>query len=382
MVDVRGLRCPGHVGGVLQVSYRILLTGGSGFIGHHVVEHLLKNTTWDVVVLDKLSYAGDVNKLTDVGSYDPARVSIVWHDLRAPIMDSLVERIGPVDYVVNLASESHVERSIEDPNSFVMNNVALMLNMLDYANKAEPVKFIQLSTDEVYGPAPLGYDFKEWDTYLPSNPYSASKAAQESIAISYWRTYGTPVAIVNSMNVFGERQHSEKFIPLIIGRLMNGVQVPVHAELANYGPAGAAMLLGEKYTSTPRPPDGWERRWVPGSRFWLHARNLASALMFVLQDVEFNTYPDHDRPTKFHVVGEQELNNLQVVQKVASILGVEPKYEFVDFHSQRPGHDRRYALDGSLIRSAGWYPPFGFDESLRKTVLWTVEHQNAQVVKG
>ena len=336
---------------------RVLLTGGSGFIGHHVVEHLLKNTDWAIIVLDKLSYAGDVNKLTDVESYDPSRVSIVWHDLRAPIMESLAERIGPVDYVIHMASESHVERSIIDPNPFVMNNVALVLNMLDYANEVKPEKFIQISTDEVYGPAPIGYDFREWDTYLPSNPYSASKAAQESIAISYWRTYGTPVAIVNSMNVFGERQHKEKFIPLIISRLMNGVPVPVHAERVEQ----------------PAPPHAYE--WVPGSRFWLHARNLADALLFILRHVEFNAYPRATVPTKFHVVGEQELDNLEVVYKVAAILNVQnPSVEFVDFHSQRPGHDRRYALDGAKLREAGWTAPFSLDESLKKAVLWTL-HQ-------
>lgn len=333
----------------------VLLTGGSGFIGHHTVEHLLKNTDWRITVLDKLSYAGDVNKITDEEAFDRSRIRVMWHDLRAPIMDSLIERIGPVDYIINMASESHVERSIEDPNPFIMNNVALALNMLDYANVVKPEKFIQISTDEVYGPAPDDYDFKEWDTYLPSNPYSASKAAQESIAVSYWRTYGTPVAIVNCMNAFGERQHSEKFIPLTINRLMNGVPVPVHAELIE--------------------PD----TWVPGSRYWLHARNAADALLFILKRIELEAYPDSDRPTKFNIVGEQELDNLQVVQKIASILSVEPKYEFVDFHTQRPGHDRRYALDGTKLHDAGWRPPFTLDQSLKKTVIWTLNHARVRL---
>jgi len=323
----------------------LLLTGGSGFIGHHTVEHLLKNTDWNIVVLDALTYAGDVNKVTDVGVFDPARVRVVWHDLRAPVMDSLVERIGNVDYVINMASESHVDRSIADPVPFVQNNIALVLHMLEYARQVQPTKFIQISTDEVYGPAPIGYDFAEWDTMLPSNPYAASKAAQESIAVSYWRTYGTPVAIVNAMNAFGERQHPEKFIPLTIDHLRNGRTVPVHAEWVG---------------------DAWE----PGSRYWLHARNIADALVFLLREVEFDRYPDADRPSKYHVVGTEELDNLEVVTRIAAILEVEPRVEFVDFHTERPGHDRRYALDGSKLAAAGWKPPYSFDRSLRQTVAW------------
>lgn len=333
---------------------KLLLTGGSGFIGRHTVEHFLRNTDWEIVVLDMLSYAGDVNQLTDMELYDPERVRVVWHDLRAPIMPTLVDRIGDVDFIINMASESHVERSISDPNPFVMNNVALALNMLDYARQAKPEKFIQISTDEVYGPAPVGHDHIEWDTYLPSNPYSASKAAQESIAYSYWRTYNVPLIITNCMNLFGERQHTEKFIPMTIKKLANGEKVPVHAELVKYERA---------------------HLWEPGSRFYLHARNLADALLFILDTQPVQAYPDFDRPTKFNVVGEQELTNLEVVDKIAEILGKPPLYEFVDFHSQRPGHDRRYALDGTKLREAGWHPPFSLEVSLKKTVLWTVANQ-------
>lgn len=325
----------------------ILVTGGSGFIGHHFVEHILRNSDWNIVVLDKLSYAGDVTKLTDEVSFDPDRVRILWHDLRAPIMESLRERIGHVDYIVNFASESHVERSIQDPNPFVMNNVALALNMLDYAREVQPEKYIQISTDEVFGPAPEHYDFKEWDRHLPSNPYSASKSAQEMMLIAYWRTYGVRAAIANAMNVFGERQHPEKFIPLAMRRLMNEIPVPVHAELKH----GA---------------------WQPGSRMWLHARNFSDAIFHILINVPFDMYPEAEKPTRFNVVGEVELTNLEVVLKVADILNVSPLYEYVDFHTQRPGHDRRYALDGTALRKTGWIPPFTFDESLERMVHWTL----------
>lgn len=179
------------------MSKRVLLTGGLGFIGSHTVEHWLKNTDWDIVVMDALRFSGRVERLTDIDCFDPDRVRVVWHDLRAPIHSQLVDSIGVVDWIVNMASDSHVDRSITDPVPFVENNVALVLNMLEYARKVKPDKFIQISTDEVYGPAPVGHSHREGEVLRPSNPYSASKAAQEMIAFSYWRTFDVPVIITN-----------------------------------------------------------------------------------------------------------------------------------------------------------------------------------------
>ena len=320
-----------------------LITGGCGFIGRHLCHHLLQHTDWHLILLDSLNYATNVPALLGDRDWDSTRVRLLYHDLRAPIHESLREKIGDVKYIFNLASESHVDKSIYDPVPFVQNNVALMLNMLEYARIVKPEKFFQISTDEVYGPAPDGYAFKEWDVAIPSNPYAASKAAQEAICISYWRTYNLPIVITNTMNNFGSSQHKEKFMPKVIRCLLSGQPVPVHGE---------------------RRPDG---TWVAGSRVWLHARNHADALLHLANNCTPEMYPDADRPSRFHIAGDEELSNLEVVERVASILGVPPEFEWVDWHGSRPGHDRRYALDGNKLRKT-WTPPMTLDESLQQTV--------------
>lgn len=330
---------------------KVLLTGGAGFIGSHTAEHLLANTDWEVVILDSLNYAGDMTRLEDAGALDPERVSIHWHDLRAPIGDLLRDRIGEVDYIINMASESHVDRSIEDPVPFVTNNVALALNMLEYARAVKPQKFIQVSTDEVYGPAVWPKSHKEWDVLIPSNPYSASKAAQEAIAISYWRTYGVPVAITNTMNNFGARQHPEKFIPKAIRLVLDDKPVPIHARFDD--------VIG-----------GWQS----GSRVWLHARNHADALLYILEKVDLNVFGMHDRPTRLHVAGEHEIANDVIVHMIGGILGKYPMLEYEEFHKSRPGHDLRYSLDGSALRDLGWRAPVDFEESFEATVRWYATH--------
>ena len=325
---------------------KLLLTGPAGFIASHFVEHILKNTDWEIIGIDGLSYAADASRLTDSEAFDRARISLHYWDLRAPIPDHLAERIGPVDHVINMASNSHVDNSIADPAPFILNNVQLILNMLEYARQAKPKSFIQVSTDEVYGPAPDGYAYKEWDRHLPSNPYAASKSAQEQIAVSYWRTFGVPLIVTNTMNNFGERQHREKYVPRCIANFLQGKPVQVHGQ---------------------RLPDG---TWKPGSRVWLHSRNFADGLLFILRNVQPVLYPAADKPERFNIAGDRELTNLQVAQMVADALGVETHIEWVDYHSCRPGHDRRYALDGSKLRQLGWTPPIDLDESFRRCVAW------------
>ena len=170
---------------------RILITGSAGFIGTHTVEHFIANTDWEIIGIDSFRHRGDSLRVNQ----DPTRYKIYTHDLTTPISDRLIRKIGDIDYIINMASESHVDRSITDPVDFCENNIKLALTMLEYAREAKPKIFIQISTDEVYGAALNGMNHKEWSTILPSNPYSASKAAQEALAISYWRTYGVPIVI-------------------------------------------------------------------------------------------------------------------------------------------------------------------------------------------
>jgi dTDP-glucose 4,6-dehydratase len=333
------------------MSKRIFLTGAGGFVGSHVLRHVLMNTDWEIIAPVTFKHQGKNDRIASALEGNPEwqmRVTVVMMDLTAPIDHPTIDRIGRVDEIWNIASNSHVDTSIMDPGAFIQNNVSLMTNLLDYARVAKPGMFLQMSTDEVYGPAPQGYNHVEWDTILPSNPYSASKAAQEAIAYSYWRTYNVPVVITNTMNIIGEMQDPEKFVPMTMKKLLSGERMTVHVS-----PTGEA-----------------------GSRFYLHARNLADAWMTISNNVVPATYnAGFQRPDRYHIVGEREVKNDEMVSLIAEMLGVEPSIQRVDFHSSRPGHDLRYALDGSKIaQDLGWTHPVPFEDSLRKTVEWTKEH--------
>lgn len=327
---------------------RVLLTGIAGFAGSHVLEHILQNTDWDVVGIASWKHKGTPERVEEVLSGNlewTRRVEIITHDLESPFPERTKKRIGQCDYILNLASNSHVDRSITDPVPFITNNVNLVLTMLEFAREYKPKLFVQFSTDEVYGPAPEGDNFKEWSTIIPSNPYSASKAAQEAIAISYWRTYGVPVVITNTMNLYGQMQDPEKYIARIISSAENGSTVTVHG--------------------TPEKQ---------GSRFYLHARNMADALLFIMKK-EPSLYPNADRPDRYNIVGDDEVNNLEMLNTVSEIMRRRIPYVFEDFHKTRAGHDRRYALDGTKLKDMGWKAPLGFRESMERYINWTLEHK-------
>lgn len=331
------------------MTKRVLLTGASGFVGSHVLRHILTTTNYEVVCLVSFRHRGLTDRIRlAVGGVDESytRTRVITHDLTAPLSPVLASEIGPIDYLLNVASESHVDRSITEPAPFIQNNVALITNVLDYARNYPVERVLHVSTDEVYGPAPIGHAHREWvDQYFPSNPYSASKAAQESIAYAYWRTYNISIIITNTMNIIGESQDPEKFVPMVIKRVLAGEPVTIHAA-----------------------PDG-----TIGSRFYLHARNQADALLFAVgQDTP--RYGDSTTPAKWHVVGEREVNNLEMAEMIAAYVGKPLRYELVDFHSSRPGHDLRYALDGNKIANAGWVAPVSLEESLERTVKWTLKH--------
>lgn len=336
---------------------RILLTGASGFVGSHVLRHLLTQTDWDIVCPVTFRHKGNSDRIASSleGNADwHNRVHVVMCDLSNPLAATTKARFGKITEIWNIAAESHVDRSIEFPGEFIQNNVALMTNVLDYARELgdQLELFLQMSTDEVYGPAPAGYAHVEWDTIKPSNPYSASKAAQEAIAFSYWRTYDIPLVITNTMNIIGEMQDPEKFVPMTIKKLLAGEPMTVHVS-----------------------PEG-----ESGSRYYLHARNLADAWLYLSNYYEQSEgsatsyYPWSHEPDRFHIVGEREVSNVEMVELIAGILGVEAKMEKVNFHESRPGHDLRYALDGEKIMEYGWTSPMPFEDSLRSTVEWSVEH--------
>jgi len=213
---------------------RALITGGAGFIAHHLIGQILERTDWEIVSLDRLDYSGNLNRLHDLMlTFDPEvrkRVKIVHHDLKAELNPLVRSEVGNVDYIIHLAAGSHVDRSIDYPMEFVMDNVVGSVNILEFARTQKNLeRFVYFSTDEVFGPAPDGIKYKENDRYNSTNPYSATKAAAEEIAVAYENTYGLPIYITHTMNVFGERQHPEKFIPMCIKRARDGESVTIHS---------------------------------------------------------------------------------------------------------------------------------------------------------
>lgn len=325
---------------------RILVTGGCGFVGHHFIEHLIKNTDWQIVVLDSLTYASSgFDRLRDIEVFDDKRVEVLSSDFTKPFPIGLRNEIGDVDYIVHMGAETHVDNSIKDPEPFVMSNVVGTMRVLEFAKRLNNLKlFVYFSTDEVFGPAPKGVFYKEWDRYDSSNPYAATKAGGEELVLAYANTYNLPVLITHTMNVFGERQHPEKFIPLCINKISSERVVSIHAS------------QDKKHS---------------GSRCWIHARDVASALLFCIKNCNINI----SRRDKINIVGEEK-SNLDIAKFIARELNKTLNYAMVDFHSSRPGHDLRYALDGTKLRDLGFKYPKGLEESLRKTIKWYLKPEN------
>ncbi len=329
---------------------RILLTGGCGAIGVHVVAHFMHNTDWEIILIDSFDrdHKGYFDRVTRVCRNHPEwpkRIKIVQHDLRAPFTQRQIDEIGKINYVLNLASRSDVQNSIDDPIPFVKNNTDMMLNMVEYARIAKPEIFLHFSTDEVMGPAPKDSGgHKEWDPILPSNPYSASKACQEAIAIAWWRSYGVPLIITNTMNNFGEMQAPSKFPAMIQQKIEKGETIKVHAT-----------------------KDG-----KIGTRYYLHSRNSADALLFILKNVKpiIHAHGEIDRPVRLNIVGDKQVSNLELVQLISELMGKKAKYELSYFHEDNPGHDLHYGLNGELMNSLGWKSPVGFEESMKNTIGW------------
>ena len=335
------------------MAKKILITGGGGFIAHHLINQVLKRTDWDIVTVDRLDYSGNLNRLHDLlqerTAEERKRLRTIYHDLKAEFNPMLIADIGPVDIVAHLAAGSHVDRSIDHPMEFVMDNVVGTCNILEFARKQPNLeRFLYFSTDEVFGPAPEGIKYDEYDRYNSTNPYSASKAGGEELAVAYQNTYDMPIYITHTMNVFGQRQHPEKFIPLCIRAARDGTTVTIHSD---------------------------ETKTIPGSRHYIHAEDVADATLFLLEhsdtlNIENNT---GIKCPKFNICGATELNNLELAKMIAAAQGKELKYEFMDFHSSRPGHDLRYALSGERMAKMGWTPQ-PVEDRIKEVVLWTLEN--------
>jgi dTDP-glucose 4,6-dehydratase len=304
---------------------RLVVTGGCGFIGSNFIRLALKKYK-DVRVtnLDKLTYCGNPKNLGDIAS--DVRYSFVKGD----ICDrSLVEDLAKdADAVINFAAETHVDRSIKYPDDFLNTNVYGVKTLLDAARKAGISKFIQIGTDEVYGSVPTGFS-KENDTIKPSSPYSATKAAGDLLALSYHTTYGLPVTVVRSSNNFGPYQYPEKMIPLFITNLVDGEKVPLYGDGLN-------------------------------ARDWLFVEDNCSAIDAVLRE---------GKPGEvYNIGGGNCISNIELTNKILSLMG--KGAGSIEHVKDRPGHDRRYALDSSKIKVLGWAPGADFPSNIAKTVKW------------
>ena len=304
-----------------------------------------------------MTYASSgLDRVRDIKAYDDKRVSFFATDFTRSVSPGILHELRDTNIILHMGAETHVDNSISDPMSFVYANVVGTGNMLEFARKCENLEaFVYFSTDEVYGPAlsldkepeemtgwnlTLQHEYREWDRYNATNPYSATKAGAEQLTMAFMNTYKLPGFIVNCMNLFGERQHPEKFIPLCINKVLNREEVTIH---------------------------GTSDKKASGSRSYVHCRNMAKAVHFLLDKFE--------QRDKYNIVGEKELTNLELAKKIADIVGKPLFYKIVDFHSSRPGHDLRYGLDDTKLTGMGFKMPYSIDQSLEKTVEWTLKNQ-------
>jgi dTDP-glucose 4,6-dehydratase len=312
---------------------RLLITGGAGFIGSNFVRYILReHPDWQVVNLDRLTYAGNLENLKDIRS--DSRYRFILGDIadREP-MDKLFSQ--GFDVVVNFAAESHVDRSILDASPFMRTNVQGPQVLLEGARQHRVKLFLQVSTDEVYGSLRAEGKFNEESPLLPSSPYSASKAAADLLCRAYQQTYGLPVIITRCSNNYGPYQFPEKLIPLTITNALEGKPIPVYGDGLNV-------------------------------RDWIHVEDHCCALDLVIQKGKQGEI--------YNIGADNERTNLEMVRRILDM--VEKPPSLITFVSDRPGHDRRYALDTTKIRrELGWESKHSFEEALKRTVEWYIENE-------
>ena len=310
---------------------RVLVTGGAGFIGSHYVRHAIAaHPDWQVTVLDKLTYAGNLANLEEVK--DHPRYRFLRGDIASP---QDVERAtgGGVDLIFNFAAETHVDRSIGEPEGFIRTDIFGAYTLLEAARSRGVKAFVQVSTDEVYGSVAEGQS-RETDALMPRNPYSASKAAADRLAYSYFATYGLPVYIGRASNNFGPRQYPEKVIPLFITNALQDLPLPLYGDGQNV-------------------------------RDWLFVSDHCIALDVIVES---------GAPGEvYNIGGGNERRNIEITNLILDRLR-KPR-TLLRHVPDRPGHDRRYALDCSKIRTLGWAPRVPFDKGLEDTIVWYTENR-------
>lgn len=308
----------------------LLVTGGAGFIGSNYIEAISQSLRWErIFILDALTYAGNISNLTD--SLLDSRIQFIHGDIRS---FELVDKImSQVDVVVHFAAESHVDRSILDPNEFVSTNVLGTNTLLNSAMRHEISKFVHISTDEIYGSIDEG-SWTEVSPVEPNSPYSASKASSDLIALSYYKTFGFPVVVTRCSNNYGKYQFPEKLIPLAITNLIEGKSIPIYGDGLN-------------------------------SRDWLDVRDHCRAI---------NLVEEKGLPGEvYNIGGGRELSNLELANRLLEHF--ERDSSHIDFVTDRKGHDRRYSVSFEKIHNqCGYTPIHNFEESLVETINWYKEN--------
>jgi dTDP-glucose 4,6-dehydratase len=323
---------------------RVLVTGGAGFIGGNYIRWLLgADPAVAIVNLDALTYAADLSQLEDIAAAQPERYRFVRHDINDTDAITDLMRGGSLDTVVHFAAESHVDRSISGPDAFVRTNVNGTVSLLKAARAAwtgrSGVRFHHVSTDEVYGSLGATGYFTETTPYDPSSPYSASKAASDHLVRAWHRTFGLPITLSNCSNNYGPRQHAEKLIPLMIAHALSGEPLPVYGDGRNI-------------------------------RDWLYVEDHCRAIDLIVRcGATGSTY---------NIGGGNEWANIDIVHLICDLIdeaaprpGLPSRRSLITFVTDRPGHDRRYAIDSSRIeRELGWRPAESFETGIRKTIAW------------
>lgn len=310
---------------------KLLVTGGAGFIGSNFIRYMLnKYPDYEIVNLDKLTYAGNLENLRDVET-NP-RYSFVKGDIcDVGLMDDLAKK---TDAIVNFAAESHVDRSIEEPQSFVVTDVLGTQNILEAVKKHKVQRFLHISTDEVYGSIPEGRYSVETDPIEPNSPYSASKAGGDLICRAYYETYGTPVMITRSSNNFGPYQYPEKLIPLLTTNAIEGLSLPVYGDGMNI-------------------------------RDWIYVLDNCEGLDIVFHEGKMGEI--------YNIGGGNEMANMDIVKQIVTETG-SPE-SLIIYVEDRLGHDRRYSLDSGKAKALGWAPRHDFNQALVATIKWYKDNE-------
>lgn len=321
----------------------ILLTGGAGFIGSNFINYILgEHSDYNIINLDKLTYAGNLENL--VTSEGKKNYRFVKGDItNAELVNSLFQKYD-INYVINFAAESHVDRSILGSEVFFRSNVLGTNVLLEAARKFNLEKFVQISTDEVYGSLGAEGLFTEDTPLHPNSPYSASKASADMMAMAFYHTYGVPVVITRCSNNYGPFQFPEKLIPLMIINSLNGKKLPVYGDGMNI-------------------------------RDWIYVIDHNKAIESVFEKGKIGEV--------YNIGASTEMPNIEIVKLILKKLG-KPE-EMIEFVKDRPGHDRRYAIDSSKIKDElGWEPLFSFEEAISKTIEWYIDNKNwwSRIISG